>query len=94
MLGGLRFAWFLLLTGGAKGMTDNTLSPTDRKVLDFLWQNHGLPYAVSDVCEVADCSTGQAQVALDVLASAGLIERQQGTVGAETYVARSGESRS
>ena len=46
------------------------------------------------VCDVADCSRGQAQVALDVLTSVGLIEHQQGTVGAETYVARPGVSRS
>ena len=69
-------------------MTNAQLSPTAQKVLDLLQQTKGLPYGASDVCEVADCSTGQAQVALDVLANAGLIERQQSTVGTVTYVAR------
>ena len=69
-------------------MTNAQLSPTAQKVLDLLRQNRGVPYGASDVCEVADCSTGQAQVALDVLADAGLIERQQSAVGTVTYVAR------
>ncbi len=69
-------------------MTNAQLSPTAQKVLDLLQQNKGLPYGASDVCEVADCSTGQAQVALDVLAKAGLIERQQNTFGTVTYIAR------
>ena len=69
-------------------MTNAQLSPTAQKVLDVLRQNKGVPYGANDVCEVADCSTGQAQVALDVLADAGLIERQQSAGGAVTYVAR------
>ncbi len=69
-------------------MSNAQLSPTAQKVLDLLQQNKGLPYGASDVCEVADCSTGQAQVALDVLAKAGLIERQQNTFGTVTYIAR------
>ena len=69
-------------------MTNAQLSPTAQKVLDVLRQNKGVPHAANDVCEVADCSTGQAQVALDVLADAGLIERQQSAGGAVTYVAR------
>ncbi len=69
-------------------MTNAQLSPTAQKVLDLLRQNKGVPYGASDVCEVADCSTGQAQVALDVLATAGLIERQESAGGAVTYVAR------
>ncbi len=69
-------------------MTNAQLSPTAQKVLDLLQQNKGLPYGASDVCEVADCSTGQAQVALDVLAKAGLIERQQNSFGTVTYIAR------
>jgi DNA-binding MarR family transcriptional regulator len=69
-------------------MTNAQLSPTAQKVLDLLRQNKGLPYGANDVCEVADCSTGQAQVALDVLAKAGLIERQQNSFGTVTYIAR------
>ena len=69
-------------------MTNAQLSPTAQKVLDLLRQNRGVPYGANDVCEVADCSTGQAQVALNVLADAGLIERQQSAVGTVTYVAR------
>ncbi len=69
-------------------MSNAQLSPTAQKVLDLLQQNKGLPYGANDVCEVADCSTGQAQVALDVLANAGLIERQQNTFGTVTYIAR------
>jgi len=69
-------------------MSNAQLSPTAQKVLDLLRQNKGLPYGANDVCEVADCSTGQAQVALELLANAGLIERQQSTVGTVTYVAR------
>ena len=68
-------------------MTNAQLSPTAQKVLDLLQQNQGMPYSANDVCEVADCSTGQAQVALDVLANAGLIERKQNAVGTVTYVA-------
>ncbi len=69
-------------------MTNAQLSPTAQKVLDLLRQNRGVPYGANDVCEVADCSTGQAQMALDVLADAGLIERQQSSAGTVTYVAR------
>ena len=69
-------------------MTNAQLSPTAQKVLDVLQQNKGVPYGANDVCEVADCSTGQAQVALDGLADAGLIERQQSALGTVTYVAR------
>ncbi len=70
-------------------MTNAELSLTAQKVLDLLRQNRGMAYAAADVCEVVDCSTGQAQVALNVLADAGLIERQQSTVGTVTYIARS-----
>ena len=69
-------------------MSNAQLNPTAQKVLDLLRQNKGLPYGANDVCEVADCSTGQAQVALDVLAKAGLIERQQNSFGTVTYIAR------
>ncbi len=69
-------------------MTNAQLSPTAQKVLDLLRQNKGVPYGASDVCEVADCSTGQAQMALDALAETGLIERQQSALGTVTYVAR------
>ncbi len=69
-------------------MTNAQLSPTAQKVLDVLRQNKGVPHAASDVCEVADCSTGQAQIALEAIANAGLIERQQSTAGTMTYIAR------
>ncbi len=69
-------------------MTNAQLSPTTQKVLDVLRRNKGVPHGASDVCEVADCSTGQAQMALNTLADAGLIERQQSAAGTVTYVAR------
>ena len=69
-------------------MADVQLSPTAQKVLAILQQNRGTPYAANDVCEVADCSTGQANIALEALANAGLVERQQSTLGTTTYVAR------
>ena len=46
-------------------MADVQLSPTAQKVLAILQQNRGTPYAANDVCEVADCSTGQANIALE-----------------------------
>ncbi len=69
-------------------MTATPLSPTTQKVLELLQQNRGTAYASTDVCEVADCSTGQASIALETLAKAGLIERQESTFGAVTYAAR------
>ena len=69
-------------------MTNAQLGPTAQKVLTLLQQNRGTPYAADDVCEVADCSTGQAQTALESLANAGKVERQQGPSGRVTYVAR------
>ncbi len=69
-------------------MADVQLSPTAQKVLAILQQPRGTPYAANDVCEVADCSTGQANIALEALASAGLVERQRSASGAITYVAR------
>ncbi len=68
-------------------MVNAPLSPTAQKVLEILQQNAGTPYTASDVCEVADCSTGQAQIALDTLANAGLIERQVSSAGSATYLA-------
>ncbi len=70
-------------------MTDAQFSRTAQQVLDLLRQNRGVPYAAHDVCEVVDCSSGEAQWALDVLADAGLIERQQSSGGTVTYIARS-----
>ena len=69
-------------------MADVQLSPTAQKVLAILQQNRGTPYAANDVCEVADCSTGQANIALEALVSAGLVERQRSASGTITYVAR------
>ena len=68
-------------------MTNAQLSPTAQKMLELLQQNRGMAYSSSDVCEVADCTTGQAQVALDMLADAGMIERQQSAGGGVTYIA-------
>ncbi|HSH81560.1 MAG TPA: hypothetical protein VLA19_23780 [Herpetosiphonaceae bacterium] len=68
-------------------MANAPLSPTAQKVLELLQRNAGTPYSASDVCEVVDCSTGQAQIALDTLANAGLIERQVSTAGTSTYIA-------
>ncbi len=68
-------------------MSTAPLSPTAQKVLEILQQNAGTPYTASDVCEVADCTTGQAEIALDTLANAGLIEREESTAGAATYMA-------
>ncbi len=69
-------------------MTNAHLGPTAQKVLALLQQNRGTPYAPDDICELADCSTGQARMALEALADAGQIERQQSTSGLVTYVAR------
>ena len=69
-------------------MANAPLSPTAQKVLELLQQNVGTPFTANDVCEVADCSTGQAQVALERLASAGLVERQESASGTTTYIAR------
>jgi predicted ArsR family transcriptional regulator len=69
-------------------MTDAQLSPTAQKVLALLQQNRGTPYAADDICELADCSTGQAQLTLEALANAGQVERQQQGSGRTTYVAR------
>ncbi len=69
-------------------MANAPLSPTAQKVLELLQQNAGTPYSATDVCEVADCSTGQAQIALDTIANAGLVERQQTAAGSTVYVAR------
>ena len=69
-------------------MTNAQLGPTAQKVLALLQQNRGTPYAPDDICELADCSTGQAQMALEALATAGQVERQQGVGGRVTYVAR------
>ncbi len=69
-------------------MANAPLSPTAQKVLEVLKRNAGTPYTANDVCEVADCSTGQAQIALEAIANAGLIERQQSTAGTMTYIAR------
>jgi len=78
-----------MTTGVATGVTPGvTVGPTAQKVLDYLRQQRGTAFAASDVCEIVDCSTGQAQIALDTLADAGLIARQGSTVGTTTYVLR------
>jgi predicted ArsR family transcriptional regulator len=69
-------------------MMDAQLSPTAQKVLALLQQHRGTPYAADDVCELADCSTGQAQLTLEALANAGQVERQEQAGGRTTYVAR------
>jgi hypothetical protein len=67
--------------------TTPNLSPTAQKVLEILRSNRGTPYAAIDICELTDCTTGQAQLALDALVSAGLAAPQESTRGAATYVA-------
>ena len=64
------------------------LGPTAQKVLTYLQQNRGTPFAAGDVCEAVDCATTEAQTALESLANAGLIERQNSAIGTVTYVAR------
>ena len=68
-------------------MATAPLSPTAQKVLELLQRNAGTPYTANDVCEVADCSTGQAQIALEALANNGLVERQKNVAGTATYIA-------
>ena len=55
---------------------------------ELLQQNAGTAYTATDVCEAIDCATSQAQTALDTLARAGLIAREESVVGRATYVAR------
>lgn len=69
-------------------MADVQLGPTATKVLEVMRQNRGVPYAADDLCEMVDCSTGQAQVALASLAQAGLVDQQQSASGKTMYVAR------
>jgi len=69
-------------------MTETQLGPTAQKVLELLRKNRGTPHSADDVCEVADCSTPQARIALESLANAGLVEREQRASGTVTYVAR------
>ena len=69
-------------------MADVNLGPTAQQVLELLRQNRGTEYGADDVCEVADCSTSQAQVALQSLVDAGLVERREHAGGSPTYVAR------
>ncbi len=71
-------------------MTENQLSPTAQQVLTLLQQNPGTAYAAEDICELADCSTGQAQAVLEALAHAGLIERRRGGRGPVLYVVSTG----
>ncbi len=74
-------------------MTQSQLSPTAQKVLTLLQQDPGTPYTADDICEVADCSTGQARSVLETLANAGLIERQREVSGRVSYVAPPGSGR-
>lgn len=69
-------------------MADAHLGPTAQKVLDLLQQNRGTWYAADDVCEVADCATTQARTALESLANAGLVEREESVAGVVTYRAK------
>jgi predicted transcriptional regulator len=69
-------------------MADVQLGPTAQKVLELLQQNRGTAYSLDDVCEMVDCSSTQAQTALETLAHNGLIERQESVSGSVTYLAR------
>ena len=64
------------------------LGPTSQKVLAYLQQHRGTPFAAGDVCEVVDCSTTQAGTALEALVRAGVVERRESVMGVITYVAR------
>ncbi len=67
---------------------EQQLGPTAQKVLAYLRQNPRAPFGAGDVCEAIDCSTTEAGTALETLASAGLIERQESAGGSVTYLAR------
>jgi DNA-binding IclR family transcriptional regulator len=69
-------------------MAETQLGPTAQKVLAYLQQNRGSAFAVGDVCEAVDCSTSEAQTALETLAQEGLVERQQSTGSVALYTAR------
>ncbi len=64
------------------------LGPTAQKVLQYLRQNPRTPFAAGDICEVVDCSISEAQTALEALAHAGMVERQESAGGTVTYLAR------
>jgi predicted transcriptional regulator len=69
-------------------MANVQLGPTAQKVLALLQENRGIAYTADDLCEMVDCGTTQAQTALEILANAGMVERQQSAAGRPTYVAR------
>ena len=69
-------------------MANVQLGPTAQKVLALLQENRGTAYTADDLCEVVDCGTTQAQTALETLANAGMVERQQSAAGRTMYVAR------
>ena len=64
------------------------LGPSAQKVLAYLEQHRGTPFAAGDVCEVVDCSTTEAGTALESLVRAGLVDREERVTGTVTYVAR------
>lgn len=65
-----------------------TLGPTAQKVLAYLRDQRHTPFAAGDVCEAVDCSTTEAQTALETLADAGLVERRESVGGTVLYAAR------
>ena len=67
---------------------EQQLGPTAQKVLAYLRQHPRAPFAAGDVCEAIDCSITGAGTALETLASAGLIDRQESRGGAVAYFAR------
>jgi len=69
-------------------MAETQLGPTAQKILEYLKDNRGTAFTADDICEVVDCATTQARTALETLANAGFIERQQGVAGGVTYLIR------
>ncbi len=69
-------------------MAETQLGPSAQKVLAHLQANRGMAFAASDVCEAVDCSTSEAQTALETLAQAGLVEREQRGARIALYTAR------
>jgi predicted transcriptional regulator len=63
-------------------------SPTVQSVLTLLQQHPGEYFTAEDVCEHTDCSTGQAQLALDTLANDGLVTKEPGSSGHPEYAYR------
>ncbi len=58
---------------------------TAQKVLIFLRDHPGELFTAEDICEQTDCPTTQAPIALETLAQAGVIDREQMVGGRAAY---------